>query len=424
MPFRQTITYKGSVKSSILALDAGYLAGITPGSKLLIWKSHESHLREERPTAEVSVSKVIGPYNSEARAPWGFLDGSSFVAQHISSGDRPKLRIHVRNEACTQLVRDAITQIRDNPMKPILSSMEEATVIISRAKDSIFFEINDPDINRHGLKRLPHATPANVIDLRRTIHAISHYQYHLRFPRIQETDEAAFYAKNVSIEVFKAEVYKPLDEPPSIIGDNLNVPGQGIDIEIDGSPQVIIVRNRTRFNMYPALFYFENIDLSISQWCFFRRCSTHLNFRTAPIYRPPTAGDNKVDPPLRADQTLTVGYAGDGGVPHVFENGGSGFIEIGFLKLYIMSQAVDLSGLAQESPFVNTRAPRPYVHERYDFFHSIVVPVVVRTNPRTRQLGPTNRLESHPTTWTESVPTSNPSPPIFRSMWNCTVSSS
>jgi len=267
VPYRPRITYTGLIQSDVLALKAGYAHGITPGSRLLIWKNLESYLGEATPTAEVSISKVIDSYNSEARAPLGFRNGSSIVAQRISSGDRPELRIHVLDTACTQLVRDAIIQMEDNPMKPIISPITIATVVISTDQDRIYFEIIDPDINRHGLKRLPDTIPANVIDLRRTIHAISHYQYHLRFPIIQETDEATYFAKNVSIEVFKAKVCKSLDpnEQPSTIGDNLNVDGKGIDLEIDGSPQVIILRNNTNHDIYPALFYFENIDLSISQ---------------------------------------------------------------------------------------------------------------------------------------------------------------
>jgi hypothetical protein len=267
VPHRPRISYTGSVKSNILHLDAGTAHGITVGSKMLIWKDLESYyLLEDNPTAEVSLYNV-NLYNSTARAPQILLHGSSVVAQHVLSGDRPELRIHVRDEASSRMVHDAVTREPvDNVIKPmniVPSPIETASVVISTAREGIYFDFLDPEINRHGLKRLPHTTRANVIDLQRTIHAISHHLYHLRFPKIPVDEEAAFFASKVSIEVFKAKVY--LDDPPSIVGDNLNVNGKGIDLEMDGSPQVIVIKNDSEFDIYPALFYFECIDLSISQ---------------------------------------------------------------------------------------------------------------------------------------------------------------
>jgi len=126
-------------------------------------------------------------------------------------------------------------------------------------------------------------------------------------------------------------------------------------------------------------------------------------------------------------------------VPHVFENDGPGCIELGFLKLFIMSQAVDLCYLAQESPFrnveaagpsvldqesvfENTRAARPYVPSKtLDFFHTIVVPVVVRNTPRTAQGNAAIQPASNATTVSGSASYPNPQPPQFKSMWKKTV---
>lgn len=266
IPHCPRISYTGSVKSNILHLDAGIAHGITVGSKMLIWKDLESYyLRENKPIAEISISNV-NLYNSTAISPQ--IRGSSFVAQHVLSGDRPELRIYVRDEASEKMVHSAVTRElqADNVMKLmniVPSPIQTAFVAISTGRGGICIDFADPEFNRHGLKRLPHTTPANAIDLQRVIHAISHHLYHFRFPKIPVGEEATYFAGKVSIEVFKAKVY--LDDPPSIIGDNLNVNGKGIDLEMDGSPQVIVLKNDTEFDIYPALFYFESIDLSISQ---------------------------------------------------------------------------------------------------------------------------------------------------------------
>ncbi|KIM37921.1 hypothetical protein M413DRAFT_13109 [Hebeloma cylindrosporum] len=417
VPHCPRISYTGSVNYEVLNLDAGSAHGITTGSKILVWKDLESYYLEEA-LAEVSINKVH-LYNSEATAPPILPHGTSFVAQHVSLGDRPELKVHVRDEASKRMVHDAIRarELADNVMKPMniaLSPIEEgASVIISTAHDDrITFDFIDSEINRRGLKRLPHTAPQEAVGLQRIIHAISHHLYHLRFPKIPVDED---FSGKISLKVFKAKVYD--DEPPTIIGDNLNIDGQGIDLEMDGSAQIIIIENDTEFDIYPALFYFESIDLSIT-----------------PVYLPPTAGHNKVDPPLRAKQSLTIGCGtGSGGVPHVFENDGTGCIELGFLKLYIMSQAVDLCNIAQQSPFGlvevarpspidresafehNTRATKPWVpSQTFDFLQTIIVPVVVRDTPRTPP-GNTSSI----------LPTSNAhhEPPQFKSMWNKTVRS-
>jgi hypothetical protein len=124
-------------------------------------------------------------------------------------------------------------------------------------------------------------------------------------------------------------------------------------------------------------------------------------------------------------------------VPHVFENDGPGCIELGFLKLFIMSRAVDLCHLAQESPFrhveavrpsvlaqesalKNTRGMRPYVPTKtFDFFQTLVVPVVVRNTPRRSQANTAVQPASNPTTM--SRPSDFNQPRRFKSMWNKTV---
>ena len=236
---------------------------------MLIWRDLESYyLREDKPIAEVWISNV-NLYNSTARAPQGLLHGSPYVAQHLLPGKRPELRIHVRDEASREMVGDAVTrEPTDNVMKPmniVPSPIETASVVIATGREGVCFSFTDPKINRHGFKRLPHITPPNVIDLQRVIHAIAHHLYHLRFPEFSLGEVAALLASKVSIEVFKANLKVDLDSPPEPIGDSLNVNGEGIDVEMDGSPQVIVIKNDTDFDIYPALFYFESIDLSISQ---------------------------------------------------------------------------------------------------------------------------------------------------------------
>lgn len=104
-----------------------------------------------------------------------------------------------------------------------------------------------------------------------------------------------------------------------------------------------------------------------------------------------------------------------------------------------MSRAVDLCHLAQESPFINveaagpsvlaqesifenTRAAKPYVPSKtFDFFQTIVVPVVVRNTPRMAQSNAAIQPASNATTVYGSPSYPNAQPPQFKSMWKKTV---
>ena len=235
-----------------------------------IWKDLVSYYLDEQPIANVSIRKVdlynsetINSYNPEAKAPKILPHGSSFVAQHRFPGARPELRIHLRDEASQQMFYAVTQELTENPMKPmniVSSTATEASVVISTGGGAIRFGFIDPEISREGLKYLPHAIPEEKFNLQRVIHAISHHLYHLRFPKIPEGEVAAYFTSKVSIQVFKGEEYSE-----ELQGENLNVYGKGIDLVMDGSPQTIVIKNDTDYDIYPALFYFESIDLSISR---------------------------------------------------------------------------------------------------------------------------------------------------------------
>jgi hypothetical protein len=71
----------------------------------------------------------------------------------------------------------------------------------------------------------------------------------------------------------------------------------------------------------------------------------------ASYYQPPTAGKFKLDAPLGPKGCLTIGYGcgGSGPFRHFLRDGED--IAIGFLKLFLTTEPVDLSNIPQSSPF-------------------------------------------------------------------------
>ena len=58
-----------------------------------------------------------------------------------------------------------------------------------------------------------------------------------------------------------------------------------------------------------------------------------------------------VEPPLEGKGYLTVGYGDSGSVPHSFFLREGQKVDVGILKLFLSRKQVDLSHIAQSSPF-------------------------------------------------------------------------
>ena len=69
-----------------------------------------------------------------------------------------------------------------------------------------------------------------------------------------------------------------------------------------------------------------------------------------PYYEPPIARGT-VEPPLRGKGYLPVGYGDSGSVPHEYYLRDGQNVDVGILKLFLSMKQVNLSHVAQPSPF-------------------------------------------------------------------------
>ena len=72
----------------------------------------------------------------------------------------------------------------------------------------------------------------------------------------------------------------------------------------------------------------------------------------ASYYMPPTAtSTSRVDPPLRPEGSLPIGYGAGGSPPSRYRLKPNQTLDVGYIKLFISTHAVDLSSIPQPSPF-------------------------------------------------------------------------
>jgi hypothetical protein len=56
-------------------------------------------------------------------------------------------------------------------------------------------------------------------------------------------------------------------------------------------------------------------------------------------------------------------------------------LDVGFLKIYLSTQPVDLSGIQQQSAFLENRTGKEWHQEPQDAWDTVLIPIIQRRNP-------------------------------------------
>ncbi|TFK52883.1 hypothetical protein OE88DRAFT_1656533 [Heliocybe sulcata] len=198
--------------------------------------------------------------------------------------------------------------------------------------DNVIFDFRNPLSAPYVPSQLPVRLPLVGDRIHRAIQAAAHYSWHLH-----RDNTNSHLSLQIGVEFTQVEATDEWDRRlrriarptgPNLIADGL------LDISVDGDPMYgIKLTNPTSKDIYPSVFFFDAGDLSIKSW-----------------YQSPTSS-GRVDPPLPAGGSLTIGYGSSGASPfHFFLNDGQD-IDVGFIKIFLSTRQVDLSDIGQHSPF-------------------------------------------------------------------------
>ncbi|KAF8869598.1 hypothetical protein CPB84DRAFT_972050 [Gymnopilus junonius] len=89
--------------------------------------------------------------------------------------------------------------------------------------------------------------------------------------------------------MYRTPPYSRMDVPISPQGTNLNDPEKGIELIQDDSWYIFKLNNQMAIDLYPALFYFDNCDLSI------RECSSKSVYDVATLHVQIHCTNHQVD---------------------------------------------------------------------------------------------------------------------------------
>ena len=178
-------------------------------------------------------------------------------------GTEGELRVYVADESLKDLVK------KIDPNQRIIQLVEwdhGAEFGMALEDGKVVFDIYDPDVTIYGLTRMPFTLEFTFEAISPVIHAAAHFYWHRR--RTQKTGRGL--AGKVKVEATKLKLQSvEYDDDLRPVG--VYVPTASCDLE--GGMELLTettygwkIVNNNGMSLYPALFYFDISDWSISEY--------------------------------------------------------------------------------------------------------------------------------------------------------------
>ncbi|KZV62347.1 hypothetical protein PENSPDRAFT_642315 [Peniophora sp. CONT] len=370
-PSKERVIYPIVHQEGKLILKAGSIHGVTMSAKFSIYASRD-FTTSDTPLALVEAT-AINPFKSELTllpaqdddVPMLPTDVNCYAFQ-TSMGKAEAIRIHIplTNDllpAMMALAREL--EMQQTSSQAILLSDEKSADIGIRVREdgTIEFVILDPLITAYGIRSLYPAVKPDARFIHPILRGASHFFWHLR-----RSPEKNMLRNKVDVEVSElvedidAELDEYLCSPLKRTGDNL-FRGGAVDVVADSKRTYgVAIQNKTAVPMHVWAFYFDCSDLSIFEY-----------------YRPAAVGPD-AEPMLPAHGTLSIGWGAAGGRPFTYFLRDRQDQDVGFIKLFISTEFVDLSSIPQRSPFMTDRAAGPRGPSPPAIWDTVTIAVVQR----------------------------------------------
>jgi hypothetical protein len=238
--------------------EVGEVAGITLGAEFEVYQDPNSrHLLGTVVACELSAYSTT-LYAKKSR----FALERDGVAFKSHEGTEEQVRIHVADEGLRYLFKKL------DPNQRIVRLVKqdrraEFGIVLENGK--VVFNIYDPDVTKYGLTRMPYVLEPTLEAISPVIRAAVHFYWHRR----RTVQIGRGLAKFVEIKVTKLKqksiehdvglkqvvVYDPTDWKA----------GKDFHLET-GTAYGWKIINKCDVSLYPALFYFDNSDWSISEY--------------------------------------------------------------------------------------------------------------------------------------------------------------
>jgi hypothetical protein len=264
-PSQNRHLYAVHKSDEVYAMDAGAAHGITEGAIFEVYKNKHAY-SNTAPLGTITAS-APGPFSTVLNfSPTDrqFSIEDQAYALQIRAGKQEDLTLYVPLDQNLLPVFHAIaTEMQVNAQRQInmltdedLKQGKKPDLGIAFEKPHIVFDIKDPNVTVHGLKRMPQRVLPDIDEVTGIISAAAHYYWHLR-----RVGDAKYIKSTVEIEFTKLSDGGTLTRKPD--GPNL-IKGGVVDIVVDEDDIYgMKITNYGADPLYASVFYFDNSDWSI-----------------------------------------------------------------------------------------------------------------------------------------------------------------
>ena len=244
--------------------DAGEAAGITVGAEFEVYASDDQNFGQLLGTV---VARKLSAFSTTLYAKESKIalerDG---VALKSRLGTEERVRIHVADEGLKNLVK----KLDPNQRTIQLVERNRADFGMALENGKVVIDIYDSDVTKYGLTRMPYTLEPNLGAISPVIRAAVHFYWHRR--RTLKTGRRGL-AKRIEVKVTELKLENARIEydelkPVVVYGPTTRADWKG-GKEFDLRAETLYgwrIVNNCNMPLYPALFYFDNSDWSISEY--------------------------------------------------------------------------------------------------------------------------------------------------------------
>ena len=255
--------HKLEAQGETYVMDAGEAAGISVGAEFEVYKDQNSgHMLGTVVVRDLSAFFTILCAKESKIA----LERDGVVLKS-RAGTREQLRIHVADGNLKSLIKKIDLNQRLGIVQ--LVERDRADFGMALEKGKVVFNIYDSDVTMHGLTRMPYILEPTLESISPVLRAASHFYWHRR--RTMQTGRRGL-AKKVEVKVTELKLERIEDDdelkPVFVYGPTSSGDWKGgkvFDLQTGTSYGWNIINN-CDVPLYPALFYFDSSDWSISEY--------------------------------------------------------------------------------------------------------------------------------------------------------------
>ncbi|KAH7923100.1 hypothetical protein BV22DRAFT_1130887 [Leucogyrophana mollusca] len=360
---QRAVLYKIRKKGGRYEMDAGEAHGLSESAQFAVYQDRDSFLNSN--SLGTVVARKPAPFSTVLDAfPSGDvieLEGEG-VAIQTKVGAEEDLRIHVASNEKLAVVFEVLSkemQRTDTARRNIRLVENGADLDIGLEGGKIVFNILHAKTRTLGLHRLWKSVDPTVEAVTPVINDAARYFWHLRRKsvnkKIEKMVKVGFFALAVSDDS-EDEGDGLLDEVLRPTGENL-ITQNVIDLEFkDGAKYGMTVTNGLQQDLYLSMFYFDGGNLEITSWL-----------------EPPTT-KGVADLSVLGKRSLPIGFGDSGTIPFIpYFREPNQTLDVGFFKIFLSTQEVDLSDVVQIPIHF-----RPYYPRKVPIWHTIQIAVRLR----------------------------------------------